>query len=240
MTSDAARVAWVDYAKGFCIIMVVTMHSTLGVEKAADATGWMNYVVAFATPFRMPDFFMISGLFLARVIERGLAHLPRQEGVPLRLFLHPVAVDPARLQDAGTCRRRRRGGGRPHLADLAHRSVRHDLVHLPAADLLRAGEGDEAGAVVDHLADRRRAPDRQRADRMGGAGRIRRALRLFLFGLHLRAAHLPLRCAGAEARLAGGRLSPGVGRWSRGLPYSPATRRCPASGWCLASSAPSP
>ena len=70
MTSDAARVAWVDYAKGFCIIMVVMMHSTLGVEKAAEATGWMTYVVAFAKPFRMPDFFMISGLFLARVIER--------------------------------------------------------------------------------------------------------------------------------------------------------------------------
>jgi uncharacterized membrane protein YcfT len=70
MTTDANRVAWVDYAKGFCIIMVVMMHSTLGVEKAADATGWMHTVVAFAKPFRMPDFFMISGLFLARVIDR--------------------------------------------------------------------------------------------------------------------------------------------------------------------------
>jgi uncharacterized membrane protein YcfT len=64
------RVAWVDYAKGFCIIMVVMMHSTLGVEKAAGAEGWMHYLVAFAKPFRMPDFFMISGLFLARVIDR--------------------------------------------------------------------------------------------------------------------------------------------------------------------------
>jgi uncharacterized membrane protein YcfT len=27
-------------------------------------------VVAFAKPFRMPDFFLISGLFLARVIDR--------------------------------------------------------------------------------------------------------------------------------------------------------------------------
>ncbi|SHG50571.1 Uncharacterized membrane protein YcfT [Kaistia soli DSM 19436] len=65
-----ARVDWVDYAKGFCIIMVVMMHSTLGVEKAAGAEGWMTYVVAFAKPFRMPDFFMISGLFLAQVIDR--------------------------------------------------------------------------------------------------------------------------------------------------------------------------
>jgi len=65
-----ARVDWVDYAKGFCIIMVVMMHSTLGVEKAAGAEGWMTYIVAFAKPFRMPDFFMISGLFLAQVIDR--------------------------------------------------------------------------------------------------------------------------------------------------------------------------
>ncbi|MCX5514911.1 acyltransferase [Kaistia algarum] len=64
------RIDWVDYAKGFCIIMVVMMHSTLGVEKAAGAEGWMHYLVAFAKPFRMPDFFMISGLFLAHVIDR--------------------------------------------------------------------------------------------------------------------------------------------------------------------------
>ena len=46
------------------------MHSTLGVEAAAGQTSWMHHVVAFAKPFRMPDFFMISGLFLARVIDR--------------------------------------------------------------------------------------------------------------------------------------------------------------------------
>jgi uncharacterized membrane protein YcfT len=64
------RVDWVDYAKGFCIIMVVMMHSTLGVEAQAGREGFMHYVVAFATPFRMPDFFLISGLFLSRVIDR--------------------------------------------------------------------------------------------------------------------------------------------------------------------------
>lgn len=64
------RVDWVDYAKGFCIIAVVMMHSTLGVEKTAGAEGWMHLVVDFARPFRMPDFFLIAGLFLARVIDR--------------------------------------------------------------------------------------------------------------------------------------------------------------------------
>ncbi len=64
------RVAWVDYAKGICIIMVVMMHSTLGVGTAAGGEGFLHYLVAFAKPFRMPDFFLISGLFLSRVIDR--------------------------------------------------------------------------------------------------------------------------------------------------------------------------
>jgi len=65
-----ARVDWVDYAKGFCIVFVVMMHSTLGVEQAVGHEGWLHTVVAFARPFRMPDFFLISGLFLSRVIDR--------------------------------------------------------------------------------------------------------------------------------------------------------------------------
>ena len=69
-TSSGGRVDWVDYAKGFCIIFVVMMHSTLGVGQAVGEEGWLHTVVAFARPFRMPDFFMISGLFLAQVIDR--------------------------------------------------------------------------------------------------------------------------------------------------------------------------
>ena len=64
------RLDWVDYAKGICIVMVVMMHSVLGVEAAAGQTGFMHLVVMFAKPFRMPDFFLISGLFLAVVIDR--------------------------------------------------------------------------------------------------------------------------------------------------------------------------
>ncbi len=72
LTKPAApgRVDWVDYAKGICIVMVVMMHSVLGVELAAGGTGFMHVLVAFAKPFRMPDFFLISGLFLSVVIDR--------------------------------------------------------------------------------------------------------------------------------------------------------------------------
>src|SRR3954447_21556312 len=69
-TSATPRIDWVDYAKGICIAMVVMMHSVLGVEAAAGGTGFMHALVAFAKPFRMPDFFLISGLFLSVVIDR--------------------------------------------------------------------------------------------------------------------------------------------------------------------------
>jgi len=67
-TPQANRIDWVT-RQGF--LHVVTMHSTLGVEQAAGREGWMHAAVAFARPFRMPDFFLISGLFLARVIDRA-------------------------------------------------------------------------------------------------------------------------------------------------------------------------
>ncbi len=70
INGHADRIDWVDYAKGFCIVMVVTMHSTFGVEFAAGAKSWMHALSDFTRPFRMPDFFLISGLFLGRVIAR--------------------------------------------------------------------------------------------------------------------------------------------------------------------------
>ncbi len=65
-TQAAPRIDWVDYSKGICIILVVMMHSVLGYGEMVHSTGWMHAVVEFARPFRMPDFFLISGLFLSR------------------------------------------------------------------------------------------------------------------------------------------------------------------------------
>jgi uncharacterized membrane protein YcfT len=64
------RVDWVDYAKGLCIVLVVMMHSTLGVERAMGEESWLHGFIVWARPFRMPDFFLISGLFLSRVVDR--------------------------------------------------------------------------------------------------------------------------------------------------------------------------
>ncbi len=75
------RIDWVDYAKGICIILVVMMHSTLGVEKALGEVGALHSFIEWARPFRMPDFFLISGLFLARRI-----------GVPWRDYLDKKVI----------------------------------------------------------------------------------------------------------------------------------------------------
>lgn len=63
------RVAWIDYAKGLSIILVVNMHSTLGVEASLETTSFAGQIVTFAGAFRMPLFFIIAGLFLYRSIK---------------------------------------------------------------------------------------------------------------------------------------------------------------------------
>ncbi|GKX33275.1 MAG: acyltransferase [Rhizobiaceae bacterium MnEN-MB40S] len=69
---ETGRVGWVDYLKGFSILLVVMMHSVLGVEEAMGSEGWMHVFVQTAQPFRMPAFFMVAGLFLMRSIDRPL------------------------------------------------------------------------------------------------------------------------------------------------------------------------
>jgi uncharacterized membrane protein YcfT len=63
------RIDWVDYSKGICIVLVVMMHTTLGVEKSLAVQTWLHPFIEWARPFRMPDFFLISGLFLASRID---------------------------------------------------------------------------------------------------------------------------------------------------------------------------
>src|ERR1700720_774551 len=84
--SAPGRIDWVDYAKGICIVMVVMMHSVLGVELATGKTGFMHLLVAFAKPFRMPDVFLISGLFLPLVLDRDWRPYPGRKVVHFAYF----------------------------------------------------------------------------------------------------------------------------------------------------------
>jgi uncharacterized membrane protein YcfT len=71
-SAAASRVAWVDYSKGICIILVVMMHSVTSYATLVHGWTWLHNVVEFAFPFRMPDFFLIAGLFLSRTINGPL------------------------------------------------------------------------------------------------------------------------------------------------------------------------
>jgi uncharacterized membrane protein YcfT len=68
------RVDWVDHAKGICIFFVVMLHVNDLVQAQLGVHGWLEHVVVFARPFRMPDFFLIAGLFLASSMRRPWRH----------------------------------------------------------------------------------------------------------------------------------------------------------------------
>lgn len=70
-THQGARVDWVDHARGLCIALIVMLHSSYSVLGAAAGgkIGYVQQIVEFARPFRLPTLFFISGLFLSRVIK---------------------------------------------------------------------------------------------------------------------------------------------------------------------------
>lgn len=67
--SSSPRIGWIDAAKGLSIILVVQMHSTLGLESALGVETISGAFVEFVRTFRMPLFFMVAGLFLSRSIN---------------------------------------------------------------------------------------------------------------------------------------------------------------------------
>lgn len=101
------HIAWFDYAKGICIMLVVMMHSTLGVgeafaAKGLAAEGFMHWIVAYAKPFRMPDFFMLAGLFLSYAIGRGWLHYLDKKVVHFAYFYILWTVILATVKTAAT------------------------------------------------------------------------------------------------------------------------------------------
>lgn len=107
LRSRKGHIAWFDYAKGICIILVVMMHSTLGVgeayaEKGLAPEGFMHWIVAYAKPFRMPDFFMLAGLFLSYAIGRGWLHYLDKKVVHFAYFYVIWTVIQATIKTAAT------------------------------------------------------------------------------------------------------------------------------------------
>ena len=73
MEQTRTRLDWVDMAKGLSIFLVVTMYCAASVGEDTGQTGFLHWTIAFAMPFRMPEFFLLSGLFLGQVIARPWA-----------------------------------------------------------------------------------------------------------------------------------------------------------------------
>lgn len=90
--SDTLRLGWVDIAKGISIVLVVMMHSAYGVGAETSGVGFLHWIIAFATPFRMPEFFLLSGLFLSVVIGRDWARFADRRVVHYLYFYALWAV----------------------------------------------------------------------------------------------------------------------------------------------------
>jgi fucose 4-O-acetylase-like acetyltransferase len=70
--SKPQRMEWVDYAKGLAIILVVYRHALVGINRAGiDVPDFLFNIQEFVLNFRMPVFFMLSGLFLDRAIRKN-------------------------------------------------------------------------------------------------------------------------------------------------------------------------
>jgi len=62
---------WIDYAKGLAIILVVYRHSLVGINRSGIHVPEFLYdIQEFVLNFRMPVFFMLSGLFLDKAIRK--------------------------------------------------------------------------------------------------------------------------------------------------------------------------
>ena len=68
--SEKSHVDWVDTAKGLSILFVVMLYATYSVGEDTGGIGAFHWIAGYVTPFRMPDFFAISGLFLARTLQK--------------------------------------------------------------------------------------------------------------------------------------------------------------------------
>lgn len=88
-----SRYPWIDYARGICIILVVYRHVYEALEIVGEGSG--SYLVlemlnASLFSFRMPLFFVISGLFFsASYLRKGLnSYLSNR----LQTILYPLLV----------------------------------------------------------------------------------------------------------------------------------------------------
>ncbi|MBL7699542.1 MAG: acyltransferase [Chitinophagaceae bacterium] len=67
-----SRYAWIDYAKGICIILVTFRHVQEGLHPAGTMYPYpvLKFLDVFFFSFRMPLFFIVSGIFLGGTLRK--------------------------------------------------------------------------------------------------------------------------------------------------------------------------
>jgi uncharacterized membrane protein YcfT len=73
MTASKSRLDWVDTDKGLSIILVVARHTASGVALSLGQMPLIfGLISTLSTPYRMPLFFVVAGLFAASYLQRPL------------------------------------------------------------------------------------------------------------------------------------------------------------------------
>ncbi|HMH34022.1 MAG TPA: acyltransferase [Puia sp.] len=70
----SSRLSWVDHARGIAIMLVVYRHSAVGIRRAGmGVSDFMYNVQEIFYNFRMPVFFVLSGIFIANSLKKKSA-----------------------------------------------------------------------------------------------------------------------------------------------------------------------
>lgn len=75
VSADRSRVDWVDFVKGLSILLVVLYHVWNGImtrpDRISSPSEWYDPINRAFELVRMPLFFFVSGLFVARSVQKG-------------------------------------------------------------------------------------------------------------------------------------------------------------------------
>jgi fucose 4-O-acetylase-like acetyltransferase len=91
LTKNKPRLDWVDYAKGIAIILVVYRHILIGIQRSGiEVSVWLRNANEIVYSFRMPLFFILSGVFIAKSIRKypGMGFISLKS----RTILYPYFV----------------------------------------------------------------------------------------------------------------------------------------------------
>ncbi|MFT3980384.1 MAG: acyltransferase [Ferruginibacter sp.] len=92
-TTKAARLNWIDYARGIAIILVAYRHVFEGAKLGGvnvDKYPWLEYANIFFYSFRMPLFFIVSGVFISWSVQKW--GIKKYVEGRLRTILYPYFV----------------------------------------------------------------------------------------------------------------------------------------------------